>query len=100
MRKYSFPEQEWRSINQDSFGYSENAVQVVEQDTIREQTDDLFEAGFLTRYATTSVENDFNIFVEWLFSQGTELCEIRSQHERINKRPNWQLSFMLPLIRV
>lgn len=93
MRNYPFPEQEWRLINQDSFVYSENAVQVVEQDTIREQTEDLFEAGFLTRYATTSVENDFNMIVEWLFTQGTELCEIRSQYERINRKAELAIEF-------
>jgi len=93
MRNYPFPEQEWRLINQDSFVYSENDIQVVEQDTIREQTEDLFEEGFLTRYATTSVENDFNMFVEWLFTRGTELCEIRSRSERINRKAELTIEF-------
>jgi hypothetical protein len=95
MRNYRslFPDQEWRLINPDSFVYSENDVQVVQEPTIRDQTKELLEAGFLTRYNTTTAENDFNTLVEWLSTRGTELCEIRSQYERIDRKAELAIQF-------
>jgi len=93
IRSYQFPEQEWRQINQNGFAYSENALEVVEQDRIREPTKDLLEAGFLVRYATTSLENDFNMFAEWLFTREKELCELRTRYERINKKAHLAIEF-------
>jgi hypothetical protein len=93
MRNYPFPEAEWALVNENDFAYSENAVEVVDQDGITRQTHELLEGGFLLQYSTTSLENDFNQFAGWLFSQETELCELRRQYRRIEKKAVLAINF-------
>jgi hypothetical protein len=93
MRNYSFPDQEWNLINDEGFKYSENAIQVVGQANIRVQTEELLKAGFLAEYGTTSLENDFNMFTEWLFTRAIELCDLRAKYEKIGKKADLAIRF-------
>lgn len=88
-----FPKQEWRSVNVDGFSYSENALEVVGQDSMQQQTTELLEAGFLAGYGTTSLNNDFSLFAEMLFTRESELCELRKSYERIDKKAYLAIEF-------
>lgn len=89
----AFPEQEWRQINPDGFVYSGDPYQLLQTPTIRNQTEQDSEDGFLTGYNRASMEEDFNMLVEWLFVRGDELCGIRSGYERIDKKAELAIQF-------
>lgn len=93
MRNYLFPDEQWVLVNEKDFVYSQNAVEVLEQFGRNRQTEELLEAGFLRQYATTTLENDFNEFSAWLFSRETELCDLRAQYGRIEKKAGLAINF-------
>jgi hypothetical protein len=93
MRNYTFPAEEWAAINEQDFVYAENAVEIVEQEGLEDPAPEYLEQGFLNRYATTSLENDFNEFVSWLFVQPEELCRLRIEYEKIEQKSDLAMQF-------
>ncbi len=93
MRNYPFPEQEWLLINNEKFIYKKNILEVLGKTETNRVLPDSLEAGFITEYAKTSLENDFNMIVMVLFSQETELCELRNRYKRINKKAELVINF-------
>ena len=93
MRNYSFPRDEWENANPPGFAYSENAVQVVEESGQYELSEELLADGFLAQYATTSIENDFNILASWLFTRQSELCQYAERYEAIKHKANLAIQF-------
>ncbi len=92
-RNYPFPEQEWRSINNNSFNYTHNVLEVLKQPDNSQLLSSSLEEGFLQEYARTTIDNDFNTVAEWMFTRETELCEIRGKHDRIDKKVELALKF-------
>ena len=45
-----------------------------------------YENGFLNNYATTSVENDFNTYAEFVFARTDELIELAKQYPLVAKK--------------
>lgn len=45
-----------------------------------------YENGFLNNYATTSVENDFNTYAEFVFSRSDELVELAKTYPLVAKK--------------
>jgi len=45
-----------------------------------------YKNGFLNNYATTSVENDFNTYAEFVFARSEELIELAKTHSLVAKK--------------
>lgn len=93
MKNYPFPEDEWRSINDNDFAYTNNAFEMLGKSSLNLQLPGSLDAGFVKEYARTSLENDFNVIVEWLFTRETELCELRKKYDRIDKKADLAINF-------
>ncbi len=93
MKKYSFPEQEWRLINKKDFRYSNNVLEVLGKEETNRLLLDSLEGGFVTEYAKTTLENDFNMIVEMLFYKKDYLCTLRRRYERIDKKAEMAIQF-------
>lgn len=77
-RQHSFPTGEWQAMNPPGFEYSNNAVTVLGQAGITDKpAPELFCGGFLTRYAASDLEDDFNEYAGAIFVESQELCEYR-----------------------
>lgn len=50
----------------------------------RQEKDSLFDLGFLNDYARTSHENDFNVYVEYLFNRNARLKELADKYPLVN----------------
>lgn len=93
MGNYTFPYGAWAAVNKADFVYTDNATQVVGEPAMYNQTKALFRGGFLWQYSTTSLENDFNDIASWLFTHQAELCDLRRQYPRIEKKANLAIDF-------
>lgn len=93
MKKYSFPIQEWQLINDKNFVYTNNILEVLGKEETNTLLPDSLEAGFITEYAKTTLENDFNMIVMVLFTQEVELCELRRRYARIDKKAELAIKF-------
>jgi hypothetical protein len=92
-QNYSFPESEWKLINDSSFPYTGKVFEMLDQPYSQELLLDSLEAGFLSEYAKTSLDNDFSTYSEWLFTRENEFCEIRKKYDRIDKKANIAIKF-------
>ncbi len=93
MRYYSFPREEWLAVNDDDFVYQNNAVKMLEQEGLRESSQELLAAGFVDRYATASIEEDFNEVSSWLFTRPQELCDTQAAYEKIERKYKLAVEF-------
>ena len=84
--RYSFPRNEWESINPSGWKYFGNAFDMLGRAAAYEQSLELFENGFLDGYSRSSVEEDFNAFVSWTFTNPTRLRIKAEIHRRIKEK--------------
>lgn len=90
---YPFPEQEWKLINDNKYPYTGNDIEMLDQREPPETPPEVLEAGFLSEYAKTTLDNDFSTYSEWLFTRENELCEMRKKYDRIDKKANIAIKF-------
>jgi hypothetical protein len=76
MRNYIFPKKEWEEINSSEFEYVGNGVKMLGQARLYSQDNELLSNGFIVNYATSSIENDFNMISDWLFTRPKELRQL------------------------
>lgn len=81
-----FPFQKWKSINNSNFKYIGSGVDMLGQDNLEEQTEYLLSQGFIVKYSISSLENDFNMFVDWMFTHPEEVKEFIIKHKRIKQK--------------
>jgi hypothetical protein len=62
------------------FSYSGTGVEVLHKRGLLELDAALLRLGFLSRYATSSRENDFNAFARWIQTRPEELRRLCEQH--------------------
>ena len=84
--KYNFPRNEWESISPSGWKYLGNAFDVLGSAAVYEQSLQLFENGFLNGYSQASLEEDFNSFVSWTFTNPTRLRIKAESHKRIKEK--------------
>ncbi len=85
-RKYVFPRAAWQSLNGD-YGYPNDSTLILDEPGLRSVApDDLLASGFLTSYAASSMENDFNEYAGWLFVWPDQLCGYSSMYPAIEKK--------------
>lgn len=93
MRKYQFPKAEWAQLNPDDFKYSGTGVEVLGQKDLYGQTPELLERGFLVRYSQSSMENDFNMISDWLFTRPAELAKLAAEHRQLAAKRQLAIDF-------
>jgi hypothetical protein len=82
---YEPPNEQWNNVNGKGWQYAGygSAFDVLERVDLHERSEQLHSQGFLTKYAQTSLEEDFNTFAESLFTEPLWLISAASQHEKI-----------------
>lgn len=93
LKHYGFPTAEWQPINKPSWRYLGSGSEMLEEKGLYSQTEGLLADGFLNRYSQASLEEDFNIFVEWMFTKPDRLRELASMYERIRKKRELVMKF-------
>lgn len=84
-RKYVFPGAAWQSLN-DGYRYPNDSTVILDEPGLRSTAQEyLLARGFLTSYAASSMENDFNEYAGWLFVWPDQLCGYSSLYPAIEK---------------
>lgn len=86
LRSEDFSVVEWKSCNGVGFDYGGNAIGMSGLPGVREGGPDLWKCGVLTKYATASVEEDFNAFVEYLWSRPDTLEKLCAEYPGIRQK--------------
>lgn len=89
MRKYPFPVKQWTASNQPDFTYAKNTTEILR--SIREDRDmtgneALYKNGFLSKYAMSTLENDFNTYAETLFTDPMQLARLVKTYPKIKQK--------------
>ena len=93
MKRHKFPSDEWSKLNPADFEYTGSGVEVLGQKGLYGQTDPLLEKGFLVRYSQSSMENDFNMISDWLFTRREELDRLCEKHAVLNSKCKLAIEF-------
>lgn len=102
MKKYPFPMQQWRQANTADFAYAfedkaNPGLEAMRSGQDKLKDDALFAQGFLSAYAMSSVEEDFNVFSGVAFLYPDWMIELAQAHEPLrNKLVVW-LDFHLAI---
>ncbi|MGH8544727.1 MAG: hypothetical protein ACREX3_14095 [Gammaproteobacteria bacterium] len=91
---YTFPRDVWEAANQPYWRYEGSGFEMLGRRDVHDRNSKLWEDGFLEKYAQTSLENDFNTFVEWLFTRTERLGVLAATYERINRKCNLAIEFL------
>jgi len=83
---YKFPKKEWEAVNRPGWQYVGRGLDMLERADSYDRTDELRQNGFLEGYSQASVEEDFNVFVEWAFTKPHRLRDLASKYVRIQKK--------------
>ena len=97
-----FPLDKWLEINPPSFRYLESDEDILESVAIytdRAGHDDLYQAGFLTYYGQSTVENDINTYAELLMTDPVFLAQLAEKHERVKAKAALLEAFYLNHIK-
>ena len=91
MRNYPFPEKAWRAANPKTFVYvHENAeipgLEALKEGHYNDTSEELYQGGFLTQYATSSLEEDFNIFTGMAFSQPEATLKLAAKYATVRRK--------------
>ena len=62
---------EWQDINVPNWEYLGRPTDMLKRKDALHGSDDLMRKGFLAAYSQASVEEDFNLYAEWLFEART-----------------------------
>lgn len=92
-RNHPFPLSQWKQVNPAAFRYLDDEKAALDWDDPYVQDEKLLRAGFVTRYATSSLENDFNVVAKWLFTRDVELRKLATQYPRIAAKRQLAISF-------
>ncbi len=87
LRNYGFSADTWIRLEGDGFEYPNNSVDLLDEPGLKaDPSRDLLEAGFLTLYAASSLENDFNEYAGWIFVWPDRLCDYGSHYPLIRRK--------------
>jgi len=93
MRNYNFPEKAWNKLNPTNFKYGGSGVEMLGQKKLYGQTPELLSKGFVVRYAQSSIENDFNMISDWMFTRRQRLLKLGVKYPRIKSKIGLALEF-------
>ncbi|MEQ9220896.1 MAG: hypothetical protein RLO17_22770 [Cyclobacteriaceae bacterium] len=81
-----FPTKEWSAINDSEFKYG--ATEAIDLSTEERRT-----KGLLEQASVYSIESDFNVFVNWIFTKPEKLQEICEKYDKIREKYNLVIQF-------
>lgn len=81
-----FPAEDWQNLLPEGFEYSGTGIEMLGEKNLLGQTEELLKDGFLVKYSTSSMENDLNMLVSWMFSRNQELQELAEKYPLIKAR--------------
>jgi hypothetical protein len=82
---YGFPKEQWNNVNGEGWQYTGygRAFDVLERVNLFEHTERLHRQGFLMMYSQASLEEDFNTYAEYLFTEPLWLISAATKHQKI-----------------
>ena len=92
-RNYKFPIEQWEAVNPPGWKYEGTGFEMLGRSDLHKLDEQLFHNGFLENYSQSSLENDFNMFVDWAFARPSYLRELSLKYERIRKKYQLVLEF-------
>lgn len=92
-----FPKKQWLSLLPNGFHYLGSSRAALGKRNVSQANESLYRQGFLSKYAMSSLENDFNVFVEWGTTRQKELAKalknpIIEKKFQLVKEFYWQIS--------
>lgn len=100
MRSHHFPETEWKKVNETSFKYAyEESVKALQDHVQNSSDENLFPQGFLSQYAMSNLEEDFNVFSGVALTYPEWMIELVQKHERLKQKLLIWLGFYLSIDR-
>ena len=89
-----FRNDRWHAVNPDSFSYGEGGIAAVKKGEIGKFFDPkLLKRGFLSQYAQSSLENDFNAFAGFLWLGEEKLWDASEKHPTIGIKLKLTIDF-------
>jgi len=93
MRNHSFPKDEWQKQNPTAFQYLGSGVKMLDGDDLYGQSRRLLTNGFLVKYSQSSVENDFNMISDWIFTKRHKLETLCAKYPVLRKKCDLAVEF-------
>ncbi|XOV91447.1 MAG: hypothetical protein ACFHWX_14660 [Bacteroidota bacterium] len=81
-----FPTEEWNAVNDSEFTYGGT-------DLLNLSTEERREKGLLGQMSIWSMESDFKVFVDWIFTRPEELQELCNKYDKIREKYNLVIQF-------
>jgi hypothetical protein len=91
--KDNFPFKEWEAVNKPTSRYTGSGFEMLGNAGLYDQTEELLDNGFLEGYSQAQLEEDFNIFVDWIFTKPNLLKKLASKYHRIEKKYQLVIKF-------
>jgi hypothetical protein len=92
-RNYAFPYDKWNDINEKTWKYPDNPLELLGSGNPYEQTEERLDRGFIVKYSEASIEQDFNMFVRYLMQDRSLVLDVASKHTRIWKKLQLVIKF-------
>ena len=97
-RNYHFPVETWKDLDGNDFEYPNDSIDILDQPGLKtDAPNEMLERGFLTRYASSSLENDFNEYAGWMFVWPDRLCDYGSLYQTVQKKATMVNAFYLSI---
>ncbi len=93
MKNHRFPEADWKQVNPPRFKYLGTGTEMLGQSNLYGQNPELLKRGFVVKYCQSSMENDFNMISDWLFTRPTKLGELARDYPRIATKRKLAIEF-------
>lgn len=102
MRDYRLPVDEWLAANPPDFQYSTRIQEILHAIATNRETEgseELYRQGMLTRYSTSTVENDVNVYAETVFTDPVRMKELTAEYPTVRKKYLLLKAFYLSIDR-
>jgi len=89
MRNHEFPQNAWNASNVTEFKYAQTNKEIrraIAEDTGTVGNHGIYSRGFLTKYSMSTLENDFNVMAEQVFTDPGRLKTLIQQYPIIRKK--------------
>ncbi len=84
--RHAFGRARWKRLNRSKYRSNNHGLEFVSRGLGRDENEALFRDGFLTSYGSSSLENDVNIYAEYLFVLPQHLDAIGRRHRQVRKK--------------
>lgn len=89
-----FDREKWLSLNPPAFHYGNGGAEAISTGQASMDLDPvLIEQGFLSQYSTASLEEDVNVFAQFLFTGGREFWRLVDLNDDIREKARVLISF-------